>query len=705
MNQKEKVTPQVAEKATASSPEILEENPIVLFAKKTKPQSKSQVSSNKTSVSTNKRKMLPRDLICNYFSPNGLLQLTGEATEKFNLLIIRELLDNSLDCCEERYQDENHKKKEIPDINIELQIQMTLKGFVKITVKDNGSGFDKDDIDKITDLTHFYSSRLLYKYPTRGVIGHAWKLILGIVHTLSTQCHAVYDEAPITIISKGKRYDINVEYDGKTPHAYPKVSDRKDNDGWSSKVSITLPQFNFEWVIDDSYLELVDKYACYSPHVNISYEGFNKAKSYLKVGESKLAFRESAADFDEDTWNSRLCVEERHTVEFVRDFRYFSDCAPDVCKGFHSETSDFSLEERKKLHYKMLEQMKKTNRKATETLLVPLALGKHYLFERLDEIFPSNYPKVKWSSGYKSIPNHATENHQEIPYLVEVAVVLNGLNKRCVYFGINRSPKISDDKSLQYGYWNIVKNKTFSGISEILKENDVTETDPVSVVIHLICPNIPYMDPGKTKIELRGFAHSIAVAVYNASRFYKGLKRKMDLANKDATGNYYIAHGKMTKKRATFQLLPEAVEFVSSNGKYRYYVRNLWYTLRDMFDKRKWGSIFPKYDYFTPKLTELFRKKYPNGEEILKGMLKEASAEMQEPHSDSITLIATESVEDYKLPHWKYNKVLVIEKRGFKGIITENKFQDKFDVAVVAGRGEKLGRSNRNKDDGCGREK
>ncbi len=98
-----------------------------------------------------------------------------------------------------------------------------------------------------------------------------------------------------------------------------------------------------------------------------------------------------------------------------------------------------------------------------------------------------------------------------------------------------------------------------------------------------------------------------------------------------------------------------------------------------------------KFDpYFTPTLLEQFRREYSNGDEILKKMLKEASGELQEPREKSVMLIDTENVDDYELPAWKYNKILFIEKRGFKGILTENHFHDKFDVAVIAGRGEGL---------------
>lgn len=648
------------------------------------------------------RKILDRSVVRKYFDTTGISQLTGEPPGRLNLVIVRELLDNSLDTCDERYA-----KKGIKDVNVEFCVEKNSNGFLKIIVKDNGYGWSDEKIAILKDFTHDHSSRTLYKYPTRGLIGHAWKLIIGIVYAIAKECHISYDESPITIISKGKRHDINIEYDGNEPQITIKSSSGVEDNGWASIVSVMLPPYPTEgsdWLDDAFYLDIKDRYLCFNPHANITFKGLKSPEgtTYQKLGDANLEFREFIDTFTECQFNERIIAEakkdkDKRTNDFAREIRYFSTYDAEAT-GFPSLLSDFSPEDRSKLYSTMLAHVESTGNRASSTLLIPLSLGKRNLYNRMSAIFPTDFsPLIKGFSGYKQILEK--KGYQKIPYLVEVAVTLNSFGSRCIYFGINRSPKLSHN-TLNQGYYgesrtNIyytIKGESLTGvgIEGILEKNGIFKKDGVSVVIHLICPNMPYLDQDKKQINVTYFMSSIGKAVYEASHFYKSLKKKLDLVSEDRTGNLCIAQGTMTQKKAVFEVLPEAVDIVSSNDKYPYSVRNLWYKLREIFIKdRGWTDLVPTYkSYFTPTLVEQFRREYPNGEEILKGMRKEDSGELQEPRKDSVTLVSTESVENYEVPEWKYNKVLFIEKRGFKDLLIENGFHDKYDVAVVAGRGE-----------------
>ena len=89
--------------------------------------------------------------------------------------------------------------------------------------------------------------------------------------------------------------------------------------------------------------------------------------------------------------------------------------------------------------------------------------------------------------------------------------------------------------------------------------------------------------------------------------------------------------------------------------------------------------MHPKYDYFTSELIPAAKAKGVN----LSGMLKEANSELHEPRSEDKVMLSTEEEENYVIPEYSYNKILYVEKRGYKDLIVANVFQDRYDLAVI----------------------
>jgi hypothetical protein len=59
---------------------------------------------------------------------------------------------------------------------------------------------------------------------------------------------------------------------------------------------------------------------------------------------------------------------------------------------------------------------------------------------------------------------------------------------------------------------------------------------------------------------------------------------------------------KISLRDAVFEVLPEAVEIVSSGGKYPFSARNLYYQVRPLLQQLDGEIDELKYEYFTPPL-------------------------------------------------------------------------------------------------------
>ena len=97
---------------------------------------------------------------------------TGHSVYDWPLVVLKELMDNALDACEEA--------EVAPVISIIVDPG-------SITIQDNGGGIDTETIKSILDYTIRVSSREAYVSPTRGAQGNALKTILAMGYVLDRE--------------------------------------------------------------------------------------------------------------------------------------------------------------------------------------------------------------------------------------------------------------------------------------------------------------------------------------------------------------------------------------------------------------------------------------------------------------------------------------------------------------------------------------
>jgi DNA topoisomerase VI subunit B len=125
---------------------------------------------------------------------------TGHSVYDWPLVVLKELMDNALDACEEA--------EIAPVISIAVKPG-------SITIQDNGGGIATDTIKSILDYTVRVSSREAYVSPTRGAQGNALKTILAMGYVLDREREDINNEAAgVTIIeTRGVKHRIEFRVD------------------------------------------------------------------------------------------------------------------------------------------------------------------------------------------------------------------------------------------------------------------------------------------------------------------------------------------------------------------------------------------------------------------------------------------------------------------------------------------------------------
>jgi hypothetical protein len=195
--------------------------------------------------------------LLDFCSEKELVAQTGHQKADWPLVVLKELMDNALDACEEGGV--------APEISVTINSQ-------GITVADNGPGLPQETIKNILDYTVRVSSREAYMAPDQGAQGNALKTIVAMPFVLTgAKGEVVISSHGVDSIITFRINRIRQEpvIDLETQASFVKTG---------TSVTVRWPDSACSLLLDRKprFLQIAEDYTWLNPHLTLSLDWFEE---------------------------------------------------------------------------------------------------------------------------------------------------------------------------------------------------------------------------------------------------------------------------------------------------------------------------------------------------------------------------------------------------------------------------------------------
>lgn len=434
------------------------------------------------------RTTLRTSRLLDFCSRKELIAQTGHEPETWPLVVVKELVDNSLDACE--------------DAGVAPEIAVTVDA-TGITVQDNGPGIPADTVDGVLDFAIRVSNREMYAAPDRGAQGNALKTIVAMPHVLGGS------RGVVDIAARGVRHYIAMEVDQirQEPVIDHAVEDAPDvKNGTQVTVRWPVSACSILEGAKGRFLQIVDDYTWLNPHLTLSvdwYGDVNRVASTDAKWPKWLPSNPTCPHWYGDEHFERLIAgyishdadrrEDRTVRELVTEFRGLTGSAKQkrvLEQTGLTRTHLSSLANCQGIRTDLARGLLSAMKEHTKPVK-PVALG---IIGR--DHFRQRFEAVGCHMDSFQYAKFTGFTDDDLPWVIETVfgwVPEQGATRRLVT-GVNWSP----------GILNPFRQLGSLGKScdTVLANQRIDDDDPVILVMHVVCPRVEYTDRGKSAIVM-----------------------------------------------------------------------------------------------------------------------------------------------------------------------------------------------------------
>jgi DNA topoisomerase VI subunit B len=429
-----------------------------------------------------------------YFSEAELTTQTGYGKEYWwPGVVTKELVDNSLDACEQAGTP--------PRIEVDFQGD-------SLTVADNGPGLQPDVIERILDFRTRTTDKAAYVSPTRGAQGNAFKTVLAIPYVLGGG-----KEGQVEVESGGFRHFIGVSTDRvlQRPRIYHRQESIVRNGG--TLIRVTVDSASSKTIEPDpEFLQnLLWDFCLFNPHAtfDLVFHGERTTvKATIEDWRKWLPTDPTSAHwYNHERLETLIgcCIGAERAGERVRTVREFIA----EFRGLSATAKQKRVSERAGLERAYLHDLANDghfDRRRVADLLAAMQefstpvkpemlglLGREHFAQRLQPVGETLRYICRKAIDPGGLPN-----------LIECAfAVTPDGGPRGLRAGINWSVPLGNP--IRDDAFRIDDEHVVSGLMALLASQRINlHSDPVCLAIHLVCPRFRYMDRGKSSISLGG---------------------------------------------------------------------------------------------------------------------------------------------------------------------------------------------------------
>lgn len=628
--------------------------------------------------------------LLDFASEKELVAQTGHQPDAWPLVCLKELVDNSIDACEDT------------DTPPEVTIVVNEGG---ISVSDNGPGLPASTVKDVLNFQVRSSSREAYAAPTRGAQGNALKTIVAMPFVLDGALGRIEIEA----MGIHHVIDFTVDRIRQEPvitHNQTTVESKK---GTLIKVEWPdQPRSNLRNA-KARFLQIASDYSWLNPHLTIRLGWFGEA---IQIAATAPAWSKWKPSDPTSAWwytpdklerliaayISNEATSARTIREFVSEFRGLSGTAKQkvVLENMGLAREPLSaLVKNSSIDTRLVRQLLAAMQKYS-TQVNPILLGS---IGR--EHFSANFE----ASGCEMDSfeyRRAMDTTDSVPWIVEVAFGwCPNAEGRQLVTGVNWSPSIVNPFR-ELGSYGV-------SLDTILSQQRVERDDPVILILHLTCPTVTFTDRGKSAVVIHsGQSEAIIEAVQGVTKKWCKQRKQEERSTSAAINRMYAMtkNSHVSQRDAAWMIMEKAYMQASANGTLPAHARQIMYAARPHI-LRTAGDLGKGFDkYFSQTLLP----DYIEEKGVVWNVVYDARGHFTEPHTKEQVPLGTLQVRNYLRriashrvgeldfdiaeehyptlgPKHRFKAILFIEKEGFMPLFEAVKLAERYDIAIMSTKG------------------